>query len=73
MEQFKKYRKSAIAEMRPYINGESMDNITVSPEDIKDGSPKSGDMIARNPNNHNDQWLVSEQYFKYNYIGVSNE
>jgi hypothetical protein len=26
-------------------------------------SPKAGDMIARNPENHEDQWLVAAQYF----------
>ena len=30
------------------------------------GSPKVGDMIARNPNNHEDQWLVNATYFKDN-------
>lgn len=41
--------------------------ISISDEDLRNGSPKSGDMIARNPKNHKDQWLVAEQYFKDNF------
>jgi len=41
--------------------------VSISKEDRKNGSPKLGDMIARNPKNHNDQWLVNEQYFKDNF------
>jgi len=32
------------------------------------GSPKEGDMIARNPANHKDQWLVAAKYFKENFV-----
>jgi len=31
------------------------------------GSPKVGDMIARNPKNHNDMWLVAKVYFEDNF------
>ena len=41
--------------------------VSISDEDLKAGSPKLGDMIARNPKNHKDQWLVAEQYFKDNF------
>lgn len=70
-ELYKHYRKKQIAEMRPYIDGESMDHITVAPEDVKAGSPQVGDMISRNPNNHNDKWLVSAGYFSDNYVPVT--
>lgn len=74
MEKFKKYRRTQIAEMRP-VTAEEIEeglefNISVSYEDFKNGSPKIGDMIARNPKNHNDQWLVAEQYFKDNFENV---
>jgi hypothetical protein len=65
--EFKEYRRSQIAELRPYEPGESMDGISVSPPDKEAGSPKLGDMIARNPKNHADQWLVAAQYFKDNF------
>lgn len=41
--------------------------VSISEEDRKAGSPKLGDMIARNPKNHNDQWLVAKQYFEDNF------
>ena len=41
--------------------------VSISQSDLENGSPKLGDMIARNPNNHNDQWLVNEEYFKENF------
>jgi hypothetical protein len=83
MENFKEYRRSQIAEMRevteldinvfknhgfihiseyPFGN-----NISISDSDLKNGSPKIGDMIARNPKDYSDQWLVAEQYFKDNF------
>ena len=76
MNSFKKYRRTQIAEMRPiteiecdlkasYLRGYY--NLSISPADIENGSPKKGDMIARNPKNHKDQWLVAEQYFKDNF------
>ena len=73
MEDFKHYRKSQTVEMRPYVEGESVSNITVAPEDRKIGSPQEGDMIARNPHNHNDQWLVSKKYFDENYVEAGEE
>jgi hypothetical protein len=44
----------------------AIDGISISPPDKKAGSPKPGDMIARNPKNHVDQWLVAAQYFSDN-------
>jgi hypothetical protein len=77
---FQKFRRTQIAEMRP-VTQEDIEaynqhagqlivdvvNISISIEDLKAGSPKLGDMIARNPKNHLDQWLVAEQYFKDNF------
>ena len=79
--EFKKYRRTQIGEMREVTQADieqykSKDYISVfgwqyvvsiSPVDKKNGSPKIGDMIARNPEDHNDQWLVAEQYFKDNF------
>lgn len=65
---FKKYRRSQIAELRPYVEGEPLsDRVSISKSDLEGGSPKIGDMIARNPKNHDDQWLVAAQYFKDNF------
>ena len=71
MNTFEQYRRKQIAELRPYVEGESMAAISISSEDIKAGSPKLGDMIARNPKNHADQWLVAAQYFADNFEPVA--
>lgn len=49
------------------MNKKRVVKVSISVEDLANGSPKSGDMIARNPKNHNDQWLVAKQYFKDNF------
>ena len=41
--------------------------VSISDADLKAGSPKIGDMVARNPKNHLDQWLVAKQYFEDNF------
>lgn len=60
---WKKYRRKGLSEMRPYVPGEDLSAISVSEQDAP---PKSGDMIARNPENHLDQWLVANAYFTKN-------
>lgn len=69
MSEFRVYRRKQIAELRPYVPGEPLDDppVSISAEDRKGGSPKAGDMIARNPKNHADQWLVGAQYFSENF------
>ena len=67
MSEFKRYRRKSISEMRPYVEGEVLDSkVSISEADIIAGSPKLGDMIARNPQNHDDQWLVAKEYFEDN-------
>jgi hypothetical protein len=49
--------------MRPYIKGEDLSKISVSPTD----NPETDmGMIARNPDNHYDQWYVARKYFEEN-------
>lgn len=82
MENLKKFRRTQIAEMRPVTEQDIKDfendknphslkdtefKVSISEVDKQNGSPKIGDMIARNPKNHNDKWLVAEQYFKDNF------
>ncbi len=74
MSDFKQYLRTQIAEMRPVTKHEEdypetiLDNgISVSQPDLENGSPKLGDMVARNPKNHKDQWLVAQQYFNDNF------
>jgi hypothetical protein len=49
------------------MNEKKVVKVSISLEDLANGSPKIGDMISRNPKNHNDQWLVAEKYFKDNF------
>lgn len=67
MSEFKQYRRKQIAELRPFELGDDIDHVSVSKVDLDAGSPKLGDMIARNPINHNDQWLVAQKYFEDNF------
>jgi hypothetical protein len=64
---FQQYRRKQIAELRPVIDGDDLSAVSISAEDRKAGSPKAGDMIARNPKNHADQWLVAAAYFADNF------
>lgn len=70
MTEFQQYRRSQIGELRPYEIGESLDGVSIAEVDREKGSPKAGDMIARNPKNHRDQWLVSAEYFATNFEPV---
>jgi len=83
---FKQYRRKQIAELRPvskedrenfdrngelkFISDLRWYTVSISEQDLKNGSPKIGDMIARNPKNHLDQWLVAEQYFNDNFESI---
>jgi len=74
MSEFKQYRRKQIAELRPYVRGEKLnDRVSISEADKENGSPKEGDMIARNPKNHNDQWLVAKTYFEDNFERLEKE
>jgi hypothetical protein len=73
MSEFKQYRRSQIAELRPYEPGEDLAAVpvSISAPDKDAGSPKPGDMIARNPKNHADQWLVAAKYFADNFEPIA--
>lgn len=62
--EWKEYLKKNVTEMRPYVEGESLAMISVK----EDHEPQEGDMIARNPLDMTDKWLVSAEYFKENYV-----
>jgi hypothetical protein len=63
MSEFRQYRRAGLSEMRPYVSGEDLSNVSVSPEDEPE---KDMGMIARNPKNHADQWYVARKYFEDN-------
>lgn len=66
MSEWKQYKRKGLSEMRPYVLGEELSGVSISDADLGNGSPKEGDMIARNPKNHQDQWLVAKEYFEAN-------
>jgi len=61
--EWKQYKRKGLSEMRPYVLGEDLSAISVSPED---DPPNDMGMIARNPKNHKDQWYVARKYFDDN-------
>jgi len=67
MNGFTTWKRKGIVHARPYSPGEDMTGISVSAPDKEAGSPKVGDMIARNPDNHEDQWLIAAAFFAKNY------
>lgn len=67
MTEYQKYRRTQIAEMAEWVEGFDMTGVSVSEPDREAGSPKRGDMIARNPANHADKWLVAAAYFDVNF------
>jgi hypothetical protein len=67
MSGFKQYRRKQIAELMEWTPEIKMARVSISAEDHRAGSPKPGDMIARNPKNHDDQWLVAAAYFSDNF------
>lgn len=64
---FTRFRRTQIAEMTPWAPGFDMTRVSVSLPDGEAGSPMTGDMIARNPKNRADMWLVAAQYFADNF------
>jgi hypothetical protein len=61
------YKKRKPIEMKPWHADMEMKGVSVSKADKLNGSPKAGDMVARNPNDPDDKWLVSEGYYEEFY------
>lgn len=62
------FQRTGQCEMRPYLPGEDLSRVSVSEADKP---PKLGDMIARNPKNHEDQWLVNKAHFITDFTAVN--
>lgn len=63
----KNYRKKNVQPMEPWTPSTLMDGVSVSASDKEAGSPKEGDMIAVNPNDVTDKWLIAKKFFLDNY------
>ena len=70
--EFKEFRRKQIAELADWAEGFDMTGVSVSDADKQAGSPKVGDKIARNPNNHADRWLVAAAYFADNFEPIQS-
>ena len=46
------------------MDGSHQTEVSISQLDEDMGSPQIGDMIARNPKDHSDQWLVAKRNFE---------
>lgn len=62
-----KYRKKHQQPVEPWTPEYDMEGVSISQADRDKGSPKEGDMIAVNPQNGHDRWLVSADFFAANY------
>ena len=66
------YRKKELQELTPWVDGLPMSLVSISEADEKNGSPKTGDMIAFNPKDSTDMWLVAKQFYEDNYEWASD-
>jgi len=82
MSEWKKYERTGISEMKAATQEDFADynnNISVSKEDSKEvnnlisGRSIVRGMIARNPDNHDDQWYVARKYFEENFESAQQE
>jgi len=60
---YQEYIKVATQLMRPYVPGENISSISVSPEDTLE----LGGMIAMNKDNKKDLWYVAKDFYEKNY------
>jgi hypothetical protein len=70
IQEFKKYRRKSVSEMRQVIFGEDLTGVSISEPDKKlmQENPNvfAQGYIARNPKNHEDLWYVAKEYFDDN-------
>lgn len=61
------YRKKGVQPMFPWSPETDMSNVSVGDDDRANGSPQTGDMIAHDPENPKDEWLINEKFFTEKY------
>jgi len=67
---FKEYIKPATQLMIAWTPDFDTSGVSISQEDLVNGSPKEGDMIAVNSDNNKDMWLVAKEFFEANYVAA---
>ncbi len=70
MSEYKQFRRKQVSEVRPWEPGYDMSGVSIATTDAYAGSPRPGDMIARNPLNHAERWLIGARYFEDNFEPV---
>ena len=64
-EDIKEYNKTGSIKAK----GSDIYKVSINFRDVLDSlSPKIGDMIAINPENPNDQWLIEKKYFEDHHV-----
>ena len=64
----KLYRKKGTVEVERWTPGIDMEGVSVSDADKAAGSPKTGDVIARNRDGDpKDRWLIAQATFERTY------
>lgn len=63
MPEWIKHRRKGVTELRDYRPGEDLAGISVGQEQ----TPSPGGKIARNPDDHADQWYVAGEYALKHY------
>jgi len=61
MNKYKKYRKTAVQEIRSYIPGEDLSNISIAPGEV----PEDGGFIARD--RKGSKWYITPEFVAENY------
>ena len=74
MTEFKRYRRTNVAEMRAFVPGEDTSKLSISEADrelcLRDIDEFQRGFVARNPENHADQWYVARAYFDANFEAI---
>lgn len=66
---WKTYQRKDQIDARPYVPGEDLSHVSVSPAD-RLRSTLDGGFIARNPDNFGDLWYIAPEYFAKHYEDV---
>jgi hypothetical protein len=70
IQEFKKYRRKSVSEMRQVVFGEDLIGVLIFEPDKKlmQENPNvfAQGYVARNPKNHEDLWYVAKEYFDDN-------
>ena len=64
---YKKFNNTTVFEITKWDEDFIMSGVLIGPADVENGSPKKGDVIARDPKDHSQKWLINKSDFKSNF------